>query len=135
MIELSTLYPKWIGLLRPNSGEGLAFNCPKCGPSHKLAVYFSNPVDGQKSAAWQEQKWNRKGDTFETLTIEPSIQYPCFHGWIECGKIIDVSESPAHAFAIVNGNLTPIALSPSQFLKFKNTEDQRLITPKETSHE
>ncbi len=114
MIALTRCNPKWIGLLRPNSGEGLTFDCPTCGPGHKLAIYFSNPVDGNSAASWQDPTWKREGETFDSLTVEPSIQYPCFHGWIEDGKIIDINESTTRTMILVNGVLKVVALSPKQ---------------------
>jgi hypothetical protein len=121
MIPLINLNPKWIGLLRPNSGEGLTLDCPKCGSTHRLAVYFSNPVDDQPAALWQNPTWKRTGNSFEAITIEPSIQYPCFHGWIEDGQVIDIGESPANAIAIINGEQRLVALSPKQYKELHET--------------
>jgi hypothetical protein len=115
MIPLSNLNPKWIGLLRPDSGEGLTLVCPICGPTHCLAIYFSNPLDNQPCAVWQNPTWKRTGDDFESITVEPSLQYPCFHGWIEDGQVIDISESPAKAMTIINGVQRIVVLSPKQF--------------------
>lgn len=111
---LTDFNPKWTGLLRPKSGEGFEFDCPKCnarGVGHRLCVYFSNPLDGQPPAPWQIPMWTREGATFENLTVEPSIQYPCFHGWIEDGIVIDISESPL-AFEFPGKGI--VALSPRQ---------------------
>ena len=115
MVSLLDLNPKWRGLLRPGSGDGITFDCPKCGPSHNLAVYFSNPVDGQDAAPWQNPQWKRTNDEFASLTVEPSLEYPCFHGWIEDGNVIDISESPARVLAIIDGVRRIVALSPKQF--------------------
>lgn len=116
MISLSKLNPKWIGVLRQNSGEGVSFDCPVCGPKHSLAAYFSNPLDGLPHAEWQKPLWVRDGDTLETLSVEPSIQYGCFHGWVENGKTFDVSESPLTFLGVVNGNPQLISTSPKQAL-------------------
>jgi hypothetical protein len=110
MRALAEFNPQWCGLLRPSSGEALELDCPKCGPSHRLRVNFSNPVDGQPPAAWLNPTWKREGATFDTLTIEPSIQYPCFHGWIEDGQVIDLAESKV--FISLGGKR--IGLSPRQ---------------------
>lgn len=116
MKPLTDFKPDWIGLTRASEhGEGLTFACPICGPSHRLVVYFSNPIDGEPPASWQNPTWQREGDNFAIMTIAPSIQYPCFHGWIEDGQVIDVSESPL----VVNmlrpdGVFGPVALSPKQ---------------------
>ena len=116
MKALTEFNPEWAGLLRtPEHGEGITLDCPVCGPRHRLCAYFSNPLDGQPPAAWQKPTWERYGNDFLTLTVSPSIQYPCFHGWIEDGQVIDVSESPL----VVNmlrqdGSIGPVALSPRQ---------------------
>jgi hypothetical protein len=89
----------------------MTLNCPTCGPCHRLAVYFSNPVDGKESAQWQVVKWEREGETFDALTISPSINYGCFHGWIEDGKVIHISESPMRVHMRGRGL---VALSPRQ---------------------
>lgn len=123
MQSLLKYNPKWLGILRPGSGEGLSLDCPVCGASHKLVVYFDNPVDGKEKASWQQIVWKRTGDSFENITIEPSIQYQCFHGWIEKGQVIDIKESPAIVQALINNNgilsLQNVALSPMQFEDFK----------------
>ena len=114
MKKLTDLNPKWLGQLRPNSGEGISLDCPKCGPKHMLVAYFDNPVDGQDAAPWGD-KWHREGEELETLTISPSIQYPCFHGWIENGQVIDISESPAMATLVTAQGTMLVTLSPKQF--------------------
>jgi hypothetical protein len=118
--SLADLHPRWIGQLRPESGEGISLDCPVCGPHHQLAAYFENPVDGIAPAPWGD-KWKRTGESFHDLTVEPSINYPCFHGWIENGNVIDISESPAAVVMIVNGKQELVALSPLQFERLKNT--------------
>lgn len=116
MKKLTDLNPEWLGVLRPKSGEQLQFDCPKCGPKHRLIAYFSNPLDGQPPAPWHdvEKIWKREGDTFEALTIAPSLQYPCFHGWVEHGLVFDISESPL----MVPTKKGPAALSPNQAEQF-----------------
>jgi hypothetical protein len=111
MKALTEFNPEFVGILRQNSGEGISFDCPVCGSNHRLVAYFDVPVDGKEKAVWQTTVWKRSGSSFNDLTLEPSIQYPCFHGWIENGQVIDIRESPATA--IVNNQL--IALSPMQF--------------------
>jgi hypothetical protein len=98
MRALTEFNPEFIGLLRPKSGEGIAFACPVCGPSHTVAAYFDNPIDGKESASWQTPKWTREGDSFSDLTIIGSLKYPCFHGWVEDGQVILISESPLYVF-------------------------------------
>jgi hypothetical protein len=71
-------------------GMGIIFDCPcgKCDEDHQLAVPFSNPIDGGPAI---ERGWKRTGETFETLTLEPSILRlsGCgWHGWIRNGEVI-----------------------------------------------
>lgn len=120
-MNLTELDPRWIvgaqwkNPLQPGAmfynqsncwnrnGMGISFECPlhRC---HRLAVYFKNPVDGgPHEDKADEHLWKRTGDTFETLTLEPSINASgqkvyvsyqplhataCWHGYIRDGKII-----------------------------------------------
>jgi hypothetical protein len=111
---LTQLTPQWIGVHRtPDHGEGVAFECPKCGPKHLIAAYFTNPLDGGPAVP-ESSKWSRSGSTFEDLTIEPSIQYPCFHGWVENGLVFDYSESPLTLPVQMGEGIGLAALSPNQ---------------------
>lgn len=54
------------------TGVGVIFRCP-CGnadDAHECYVPFTNPLDGGPS---RERGWLRVGDTFDTLTLTPSI--------------------------------------------------------------
>lgn len=72
-------------------GMGLICNCP-CGCETQLCVPFENPISGGDP----QKGWKRTGDTFETLTLAPSIlrvkpeRYGCkgWHGWIRNGEVI-----------------------------------------------
>lgn len=116
MTPLEKLNPRWLGLLREGSGEGIAFDCPKCGPSHQLAAYFENPIDGKECASWQRPIWKRSGTKdFKHVGLSPSLQYECFHGWVENGRVFDVSESPLVIFGErPDRSVGPISLSPLQ---------------------
>lgn len=114
MKKLADLNPKFIGLLRSESGEGISFDCPSCGPTHRIAAYFKNPIDGNLPASWHKLAWERDGSDFATLTLAPSIKYDCWHGWIEVGHAIDMAESPVTVVMEVDGELRPVNLSPMQ---------------------
>jgi hypothetical protein len=120
MRPLTSLNPEWIGQLRPKSGEGILFDCPGCG-KHHIAAYFSNPLDGEPGPTWQNPTWLREGASFATLTIKPSIDYPCFHGWVENGRVFSVNESPLTVLALIDGKPTPVALSPLQVVDIGGT--------------
>lgn len=76
----------------PRDGVGVLFDCP-CGHCG-IPVYvpFANPLDG--SAQYDRQGWQRTGDTFDTLTLTPSIlrnpdKGGCgWHGYVTNGEII-----------------------------------------------
>lgn len=75
-------------------GVGLVCDCPcgKCGMH--LYVPFANPLDGGPPLSGNG--WQRTGDTFETLTLTPSIlrisngrPESCgWHGFITNGEVI-----------------------------------------------
>lgn len=61
-------------------GVGVIFRCP-CGnhdDDHECYVPFANPLDGQ--GPFDPKGWQRTGDTFETLTLTPSILRVRSHG-------------------------------------------------------
>jgi hypothetical protein len=129
MKRLTELNPEWVGVLRPNSGEGLALDCPACGPDHRIAAHFKNPRDGGPIAAhfknprdggpilYSSMTWDLKDSrAFETVTISPSIVYPCWHGWIERGYAINQAEAPVTVLAMVGGETKLVSLSPLQCL-------------------
>jgi hypothetical protein len=82
---------------------GISFMCPvhtkRCEycqqllpESHRLVVWFENPVDGLPPEFTATHRWQRTGETFETMTLTPSInaqgEYPgCWHGHITNGEI------------------------------------------------
>lgn len=79
------------------SGMGLSFLCP-VHRDHRLVVMFSNPVDGLPPCAESKYRWQRSGESFDNLTLGPSIDVsgnrhgdeiktPCWHGFIVNGEI------------------------------------------------
>jgi len=89
------------------TGIGVLFDCP-CGCEFTVFVPFVVALDGS-STPKTAKNWDRTGDTFETLTLSPSIQrvrvpretaealkeYPIgtwpgdceWHGWVEKGEV------------------------------------------------
>jgi hypothetical protein len=106
-MRLIELRPKWVLPTHLWSSDepywvGLSFDCPVC---HKrLAVLFSPPIDPhnlREKYGWPEMnteqiKWNRTGDTFDNLTLNPSINFMPhdWHGNITSGEIT-TSDHPA----------------------------------------
>lgn len=77
-------------------GVGLLCDCP-CGnadESHQLFVPFANPIG--PGPLVEQDGWRRTGDTFETLTLTPSIHRlekrgGCgWHGFITDGEVRSV---------------------------------------------
>ena len=88
------------------TGVGLMFDCPHGAacPSRQGVefpeyagvqyVSFANPLDGGPPFNDETPKWERTGDTFDTLTLRPSIlstpgKGGCgWHGFITAGEVI-----------------------------------------------
>lgn len=71
-------------------GCGLMCKCP-CGCADLLSVPFRNPLDGGPSVYPDGKGWQRTGDTFEALTLTPSIQRVggcAWHGFLTNGEFI-----------------------------------------------
>lgn len=98
-MRLTELDPRWIRAGEGRTGMGVAFECPvhggRCG---MLGVWFVNPIDGGSPAEPSIEptfRWQRTGDTFDTLTLTPSVDAsqnkyhdtPCWHGFITNGEI------------------------------------------------
>lgn len=102
-MRLVDLDPKWIGYggkgitdadgnpVPERKGIAVYFNCP-CGCNHPVSVSFKNPLDGGPPPIPERTYWQRTGDTFETLTLTPSILRlsGCrWHGFITNGEIVN----------------------------------------------
>ena len=103
-MKLTGLNPRWVR----SGGEGvtdmagnpvplrervaLSFDCP-CGNSDCLraCIGFTNPPDGKGPCKSRgENTWEMLGDSFENLTLSPSIQRvgECgWHGFITDGEV------------------------------------------------
>lgn len=101
-MKLTELNPQWIGTggegVTDKNGNpvphrksvGIEFNCP-CGCDLPCFVPFKNPIDGGPGVC-ADHGWEREGDTFETLTLKPSIlrKSGCgWHGFITNGEVIN----------------------------------------------
>ena len=104
-MKLIDLDPRWVNAGGPGVtkdgkpvpiriGVGISFDCP-CGCEIRVYVDFSNPIDGLGPASRQAEShsWNRTGNTFETLTLTPSIlrsrdKGGCgWHGFVTAGEV------------------------------------------------
>jgi len=97
-VKLIELEPHWIGLgSSPNVVlTGVSFLCPHC-KAIRLAAMFKNPIDPQNwlpritTIPHGQNEWERTGETFETLTLRPSINTEWanhWHGFILNGEIV-----------------------------------------------
>lgn len=68
---------------------GISFECPHCR-AVRIAVFYANPLDG-KAASDEGLLWVRTGDSYETLTLSPSVDASKsghWHGWIINGEVM-----------------------------------------------
>ena len=96
-MRLSDLNPRWIGHPGPVY-DGLAFDCPHCR-QQRIAVHFSPAIDPGHNWSRVTQPsyvgvtlWRRvSGDTFDTITLDPSVNTDIsghWHGMIQDGNLI-----------------------------------------------
>lgn len=70
-------------------GMGITFDCPHCKAT-RLGVWIANPIDGLPPTDDATLLWQRSGETFDTLTLSPSIDVSAhghWHGFIKNGEI------------------------------------------------
>lgn len=88
-MRLVDLEPRWSTEYGDNRhGLGITFLCPCCLKT-RIGVAFSNPVDGGPPSS-RVLKWQRTGDTFETLSLSPSLdasRQGHWHGFITNGEV------------------------------------------------
>lgn len=91
-MRLSELNPQFLssGGVAKTEGVGVAFDCP-CGnhdEEHRCYVPFENPIGPGPTG--KREGWVREGDSFETLSLRPSIyrKHGCgWHGYITKGEV------------------------------------------------
>lgn len=107
-MRLIDLEPSWMVLRQGGDVVGLTFRCPHCPPGERgqttyLGVMFTSVIDrdsaNTEEVAWPDYMakrpgkhfWKRTGDTFENLTISPSVDVSKeghWHGHITNGEIV-----------------------------------------------
>lgn len=93
-MKLVDLNPRWFTTGDSPDIVGVTFDCPHCR-HERLGVLFVEEIDRDglpNSTHWavNKKKWNRQGETFETLTLSPSIdasESGHWHGFIRNGEI------------------------------------------------
>jgi hypothetical protein len=114
-MRLVDLAPHWISMLQAAPGVkfyiGVSFlcptdehtPCPTCGAQRgrRLAVSFWPPIDPENVLAlmgnYPHEHFHKRvnGETFDTLTITPSIGLdPTWHGSITNGEILPARPAP-----------------------------------------
>lgn len=86
-MRLVDLEPRWVGAGGDGVREaatgnpvprrervGVSFNCPCGGCGARAFIPFTNPLDGGPPYQAEHDTWERTGDSFETLSLTPSIQ-------------------------------------------------------------
>ncbi len=71
---------------RGKRGHAVLFDPPTnpYGPEHDASIMAALSAN----EGWRASpKWKRTGDTIETLTLTPSIAWPCCHSNIENGEV------------------------------------------------
>lgn len=97
-VRLVDLNPRWQQNIPLASGifTGLIYKCPNTGRLHTVDF---NPIidpygipqellDRIATARQGRLIWNRQGDTFDNLTLNPSISQACCHITILNGVVI-----------------------------------------------
>lgn len=93
--RLVDLNPRWgSGTFHGVERRGIAlnFDCPCQSPTCEwggtMSVAIENPIDGGAREGGWKTYWQRTGDTFETLTLSPSIHaVGHWHGWLRNGVV------------------------------------------------
>lgn len=106
-MRLTDLAPHWMVLRDCGDVVGITFRCPHCPPGERgattyLGAWFATPIDRDglslDERGWpdfmaqhpERKFWARTGDTFETLTLSPSVdasQHGHWHGFIANGEV------------------------------------------------
>lgn len=96
-MKLLNLNPSWEHWSGREGRIGINFDCPVHKKTHRVHVHFANPLDGEKPVE-RNHLWTRTGDSFDTLTLTPSVDYTkydngtvrdlsCWHGFVSNGEV------------------------------------------------
>ena len=88
-IRLVDLAPRWWTERHDRRGMGVSFLCPHCRQS-RIVVAFDNPLDGGPPTSLSKVHHQRAGETFDDLTIRPSIDHSTrghWHGHVTSGDV------------------------------------------------
>lgn len=98
-MRLTDLHPRWVAPLGTTGlRTGLRFDCPCC-QVQRVVIAFDQPIFYRAAAIKGATRvngevfiWQRTGDTFETISLSPSLnasqwQPPHWHGVITNGEV------------------------------------------------
>ena len=90
--ELEPTFRRWApnGLGKANAiadAQGILFLCPAClnKDGHSLLVWFDER--GVPAEALPAPRWKVTGNSFEDLSLTPSVNAGCWHGFVTNGQI------------------------------------------------
>lgn len=106
-MRLADLAPHWMVLREGGDVVGITFRCPHCPPGERgattyLGVKFAQVIDRDDldidEKGWpdymvqhpSEHFWQRTGDSFDNLTLSPSVdasKVGHWHGFIRAGEV------------------------------------------------
>lgn len=74
-MRLVDLEPQWVDRPWDNRWKiGISFKCSHC--EERCLIYFRNPLDGGQSKGPEgHPRWERQGDSFENLSLVPSVKW------------------------------------------------------------
>lgn len=81
-MKLIDCEPRWTKVTNPDMGgdaerQGMGLSFLPVGFAGRINIWFENPLDGKPPINEPEKPrtlWKRKGETFDTLTLAPSIR-------------------------------------------------------------
>lgn len=104
-MKLVDLDPRWLRAADSptDAKQGISFLCPHCQKC-RLGVFFTPTICGNPPAVPDpllhdhlqdthlgKVLWERTGETFETMSLKPSIdasRWGCWHGWVTNGECV-----------------------------------------------
>lgn len=72
--RLVDLNPHWVEYNSMGVVDAVYFDCPEGHEDCKHVIPFTPALDGSRPTREPGRAWERTGETFETLTLSPSIR-------------------------------------------------------------
>jgi hypothetical protein len=107
-MKLVDLHPTWIGAggdgvfkadgspAPARTGVAIWFDCPCGKPDDFVCVEVDPPLDGGPPTRDAQHRWQRTGDSFDVMTLSPSIRKigGCnWHGLVIKGEVTTLPDS------------------------------------------